>query len=142
VIEEQTAGIFHATARERIQPNAEEHASGVVDIRNAFTHWSRLATWIKDGDFFKVSVHALMGDNPHFETSQIVRRTPLDTNKVLYLNREQESLVLDPFIVLERCPGMQSTRGAALRPVFGKQNSISAMKVVTGRHWRTPVDCR
>jgi hypothetical protein len=58
----------------------------------------------KDGDFFKIAVQTLMGDNPHFETSHIVLRTPLDTNKVLYLNREQESLVLDPYIVLERCP--------------------------------------
>ena len=31
-------------------------------------------------------------------------RTPLDTNRVVYLNRDQESLVLDPYIVLERCP--------------------------------------
>jgi hypothetical protein len=58
----------------------------------------------KDGDFFRITVQTLMGDNPHFENNAIVLRTPLDTNKVLYLNREQESLVLDPFIVLERCP--------------------------------------
>ena len=58
----------------------------------------------KDGDFFNIAVHTLMGDNPHFETDHIVLRTPLDTNKVLYLNRDQESLVLDPYIVLERCP--------------------------------------
>jgi hypothetical protein len=45
-----------------------------------------------------------MGDNPHFEAGHVVLRTPLDSNKVLYLNREGESLVLDPFIVLERCP--------------------------------------
>jgi hypothetical protein len=58
----------------------------------------------KDGDFFRIVVQNLMGDNPHFESDVIVLRTPLDTNRVLYLNREQESLVLDPFSVLERCP--------------------------------------
>lgn len=58
----------------------------------------------KDGDFFKIAVHTLMGDNPHFDTDYITLRTPLDTDKVLYLNRDQESLVLDPYIVLERCP--------------------------------------
>jgi hypothetical protein len=58
----------------------------------------------KDGDFYKIAVHTLMGDNPHFQTGHIVLRTPLDTNRVVYLNRDQESLVLDPYIVLERCP--------------------------------------
>jgi hypothetical protein len=58
----------------------------------------------KDGDFYKIAVHTLMGDNPHFEAGHIVLRTPLDTNRVVYLNRALESLVLDPYIVLERCP--------------------------------------
>ena len=30
-------------------------------------------------------------------------RTPLDSNKVLYMNSDQESLILDPYIVLEHC---------------------------------------
>ena len=45
-----------------------------------------------------------MGDNPHFEASHIILRTPLDTNKVMYMNRDLEPLVLDPYVVLERCP--------------------------------------
>lgn len=58
----------------------------------------------KDGDFYKISVQNLMGDNPHFESDHVVLRTPLETNKVLYLNAEAESLVLDPYIILELCP--------------------------------------
>ena len=54
----------------------------------------------KDGDFFRVNVQNLMGVNPYFENDVIDLRTPLDTNKVLYVTRQQESLVLDPFVVL------------------------------------------
>jgi hypothetical protein len=45
-----------------------------------------------------------MGDNPHFESDHALLRTPLETNKVLYLNAEPESLVLDPYLFLELCP--------------------------------------
>lgn len=45
----------------------------------------------------------LMGDNPVFETLIISSRTPFDTHKVLYLSTNLDSLVLDPFIVLEPC---------------------------------------
>jgi N-6 DNA Methylase len=87
----------------------QEHAPKVYDLVSSLgfhANYTLVKTgqMEKDGDFYKIAVHTLMGDNPHFEAGQIVLRTPLDTNKVLYLNRNQESLVLDPYIVLERCP--------------------------------------
>jgi hypothetical protein len=87
----------------------QEHAPKVYDLVSSLgflANYTLVKTgrMEKDGDFFNIAVHTLMGDNPHFETSHIVLRTPLDTNKVLYLNHDQESLVLDPYIVLERCP--------------------------------------
>lgn len=56
------------------------------------------------GEFFKISVQILMGDNPHFASDYVLLRTPLETDKVLYLNPIGESLVLHPYIVLELCP--------------------------------------
>jgi hypothetical protein len=87
----------------------QEHAPKVYDLVSSLgflANYTLVKTghMDKDGDFYKIAVHTLMGDNPHFETGQVVLRTPLDTNKVLYLNRHQESLVLDPYIVFERCP--------------------------------------
>jgi hypothetical protein len=86
----------------------QEHAPKVYDLVSSLgflANYTLVKTgqMDKDGDFYRIAVHTLMGDNPHFETSHIALRTPLDTNKVLYLNRDQESLVLDPYIVLERC---------------------------------------
>ena len=57
----------------------------------------------KDREFYKISVQNLMGDNPHFESDHVVQRTPLETGKVLYLKANGESLILDPYIVLELC---------------------------------------
>jgi hypothetical protein len=37
----------------------------------------------KDGDFYKISVQNLMGDNPHFESDHVVLRTPLETTGAL-----------------------------------------------------------
>jgi hypothetical protein len=87
----------------------QEHAPKVFDLVSSLGFLSnytlvKTGQMEKNGDFFKVAVHYLMGDNPHFEAGYITVRTPLDTNRVLYLNREQESLVLDPYVVLERCP--------------------------------------
>jgi hypothetical protein len=87
----------------------QEHAPKIYDLISSIgflANYTLVKTgpMQKDGDFFNISSHILMGDNPHFETNDIVLRTPLDTNKVLYLNRNQEFLVLDPYIVLELCP--------------------------------------
>lgn len=96
-------------AEDEYEIRFQEHAPKVYDLVSSLgflQNYTLVKTgrMEKDGDFYKIAVHTLMGDNPHFETSHIVLRTPLDTNKVLYLNRDQESLVLDPYIVLERCP--------------------------------------
>ena len=58
----------------------------------------------KHGDFFSIEVQELMGDNPHFRNDHRHLRTPLDANKVFYLSAIDESLLLDPYIVLEICP--------------------------------------
>jgi hypothetical protein len=57
----------------------------------------------KDGDYYRISVQVLMGDNPVFETQIISSRTPFDTRRVLYLNPSLDSLVVDPFMILEPC---------------------------------------
>lgn len=57
----------------------------------------------KDGDYFRISTQVLMGDNPVFETQVISSRTPVDADKVLYLNASLDPLVLDPFVILETC---------------------------------------
>jgi hypothetical protein len=61
----------------------------------------------KDGDYYRISVQALMGDNPVFETQTISSRIPFDTHRVLYLNASLDSLVLDPFVILEPCAECQ-----------------------------------
>jgi hypothetical protein len=87
----------------------QEHAPKVYDLISNLGFLAnytlvKTGTMEKEGDFFKISAQLLMGDNPHFEHTSITLRTPLDTNRVLYINRRQESLVLDPFVLLERCP--------------------------------------
>jgi hypothetical protein len=57
----------------------------------------------KDGDHYRISAQMLMGDNPVFETHIIASRIPLDTHRVLYLTTTLDSLVLDPFVILEPC---------------------------------------
>lgn len=87
----------------------QEHAPKVYKLINSLGFLAnytlvKTGTMEKDGDFYKIAVQVLMGDNPHFEHLSVELRTPLDTNRVLLLNRNQESLPLDPYIVLERCP--------------------------------------
>jgi hypothetical protein len=87
----------------------QEHAPKVYDLISSLgflANYTLVKTgqMEKDRDFYKIAVQKLMGDNPHFEATHVVLRTPLDTNKVMYLNRDLEPLVLDPYIVLERCP--------------------------------------
>jgi hypothetical protein len=104
----------------------QEHAAKVFDLVSSLgflANYRLLKTGAmeKDGDFFKIPVQVLMGDNPHFEHSTIALRTPLDTNRVLYLNRNQESLVLDPYIVLERCPECKRPEVLLLDKISGNQ---------------------
>jgi len=87
----------------------QEHAPKVYDLISSLgflANYTLVKTgqMEKDRDSYKIAVQKLMGDNPHFEATHVVLRTPLDTNKVMYLNRDLEPLVLDPYIVLERCP--------------------------------------
>jgi N-6 DNA methylase len=80
----------------------------------------------KHGDFFKISVQNLMGDNPHFTNDYILQRTPLDTNKVVYLNSSSESLVLDPYIVLELCPECKRAEVLLLDKFMGQKTTYLA----------------
>jgi hypothetical protein len=87
----------------------QEHAPKVFDLIKSLGFLAnymlvKTGPMEKEGEFFKVGIQLLMGDNPHFEHGVITSRTPFDTNRVLYLNQEQESVVLDPYIVLENCP--------------------------------------
>jgi hypothetical protein len=75
----------------------------------------------KEGDFFHIPVQMLMGDNPHFDQVMKVLRAPLETNRVLYLNPKNESLNLDPFIVLDCCPQCKRTELLMLDKVVGKK---------------------
>jgi hypothetical protein len=85
-----------------------EHAPPIYDLvtKMGFLAGYRLVKtgpMNKDGDFYKTPASILMGDNPIFETQVISSRTPMDTQKVLYLNAALEPLVLDPYIILESC---------------------------------------
>jgi hypothetical protein len=89
-----------------------EHAPSIYDLvaKMAFLANYRLVktgAMDKDGDFYRISARVLMGDNPVFETQVISSRTPMDTQKVLYLNAALEPLVLDPYIILEPCTQCQ-----------------------------------
>jgi hypothetical protein len=75
----------------------------------------------KEGDFYRIPVQILMGDNPHFEQACKVLRTPLETKRVLYLNAEGESLGLDPYVVLEYCPECKRPELLVLDKVVGKK---------------------
>lgn len=90
----------------------QEHAEKVYDLISSLGFLAnytlvKSASLEKDGDFYKIPIQVLMGDNPHFEQGAIESRTPVDTNRVLLINSRNESLVLDPYIVLERCPQCQ-----------------------------------
>ena len=88
----------------------------------------KTATMEKHGEFFKISVQNLMGDNPHFTNDHVLLRTPLDTNKVLYLNAKGESLVLDPYVVLELCPECKRPEVLLLAQVYRAENHVSCLR--------------
>jgi hypothetical protein len=55
----------------------QEHAPKLYDLVSSLGFLANYTLVMeKDGDFFNIAVHTLMGDNPHFETSHIVLRTP------------------------------------------------------------------
>jgi hypothetical protein len=58
----------------------------------------------KDGDIFKVNIKKLTGDNILFPTEILEVRNPIDTDKAIYLNKNGECLILEPFIILAQCP--------------------------------------
>jgi hypothetical protein len=58
----------------------------------------------KEGDYFTIHVTFLMGDNPSFETGIIKSRTPIESNKVILVDSNNNYLILDPYIVYEICP--------------------------------------
>lgn len=96
-------------SEEEYELKYQEHSPKVFDLVRSLGFLAsytlvKTGPMEKEGEFFKIAVQVLMGDNPHFEQSYITSRTPLDTNRVLYLNQDQESVVLDPYLVLEHCP--------------------------------------
>jgi hypothetical protein len=86
----------------------QEHAPSVYELirKMSFLANYRLlktGSMEKDGDYYRIAHHSLMGDNPVFRMQTLSSRIPLDSNKVLYMNPNLESLVLDPFVILESC---------------------------------------
>jgi CheY-like chemotaxis protein len=86
----------------------QEHAPSIYELigKMSFLANYRLvkaASMEKDGDYYRIFVQTLMGDNPVFETQIIPSRIPLETRKVLYLNANLDPLVLDPYMILEPC---------------------------------------
>jgi len=86
----------------------QEHAPSIDELvsKMSFLASYRLVktgSMEKDGNYYRISVQSLMGDNPVFETETISSRIPFDTHKVLYLNASLDALVLDPFMILEPC---------------------------------------
>jgi hypothetical protein len=86
----------------------QEHSSSIYELIGKLrflANYRLVKTGLmeKDGNYYRVSAQVLMGDNPVFETQTISSRIPLDTHRVLYLNAGLDSLVLDPFVILEPC---------------------------------------
>ena len=86
----------------------QEHAQSIYDLIGRMSFLSsyqlvKTTSMDKDGHHYRISAQTLMGDNPVFETQVISSQRPLDTQKVLYLNASLDSLVLDPFVILEPC---------------------------------------
>lgn len=86
----------------------QEHAPSIYELINKLSflaNYRLVKTGLmeKEGDYYRISVQTLMGDNPVFETQSISSRTPFDTHRVLYLNASLDSLMLDPFVILEPC---------------------------------------
>lgn len=95
-------------SEEEYEIRFQEHAPKVYDLISSLGFLAqyiliKTGSMEKDGDFYKISGQRLMGDNPHFESVEFTLRTPLDSRRVLYLDRDSRSLSLDPLIVLERC---------------------------------------
>jgi hypothetical protein len=104
----------------------QEHAPRVYDLISALRFLAnyelvKATAMDKEGSFYKIPVQILMGDNPHFEQGCKVLRTPLETKRVLYLNSSDESVVLDPYIVLEYCPECKRPELLVLDKVSGKK---------------------
>jgi hypothetical protein len=55
------------------------------------------------GDYNRISARRLMGDNPYFDTRNIRSFASLPY-KVIYLNRNLDPLVLEPYVILKVCP--------------------------------------
>jgi hypothetical protein len=109
----------------------QEHSrklSKLIDDLGFLANYRLVKTGLmeKHGDFFKISVQNLMGDNPHFTSDHVLLRTPLDTNKVLYLNAIGESLVLDPYVVLELCPECKRPEVLLLDKFLGQKTTYLA----------------
>ena len=86
----------------------QEHAPAIYELIGKLSflaNYRLVKTGLmeKDGDYYRISVQVLMGDNPVFETQIISSRTPFDTRRVLYLDASLDSLALDPFVILEPC---------------------------------------
>jgi hypothetical protein len=86
----------------------QEHAPAIYELISKLrflANYRLVKTGLmeKDGEYYRISVQTLMGDNPVFETQIISSRIPFDTHRVLYLNASLDSLVLDPFVILEPC---------------------------------------
>ena len=69
----------------------QEHAPSIDQLVNKMSFLAsyrlvKTGSMEKDGDYYRISVQSLMGDNPLFETEIISSRIPFDTHKVLYLN--------------------------------------------------------
>jgi hypothetical protein len=86
----------------------QEHAPSIYDLISKMRFLAnyrlvKTASMEKDGEYYRISALTLMGDNPVFEKQILSVRTPFDTQKVVYLNASLDSLVLDPFLILEPC---------------------------------------
>jgi hypothetical protein len=53
--------------------------------------------------YCEFSAWKLTGGNPSFDKRNLRSRSPLTTDKVIYLNRSLETLELDPYVVVEVC---------------------------------------
>jgi hypothetical protein len=102
----------------------QEHAGDVYEflgILSFLTRYTLVSTGEteKGTDVQKTQVCVLMGASSEFDESWIVSQAPVEPSRVLYLNRKQEALVLDPFVTLNNCSQCKKTEVLLLEAISG-----------------------
>jgi hypothetical protein len=110
--EELSRGNDAGTMRDRCESQVDEQAQNVYEFiasLGVLANYSLVKTGVleKECEFYRIPLQVLMGDKSDGEKKWLISRTPFDTNRVLYMARDYQFIVLDPYIVVERCAGCE-----------------------------------